>query len=51
MMHLGEVDWLGVIVDFNIVEHNGEWWQLLVCHPIATPSSWDQREDRRTAYC
>ena len=45
MMHLGEeVDWLGAVADFNIVEHNGEWWQLLAATQQLHTRFTEQRE-------
>lgn len=30
MLSLGEdIDWLGAIADFDVVNHNGQWWQII----------------------
>lgn len=30
MLSVGEeIDWLGAIADFEIVNHNGQWWQII----------------------
>lgn len=30
MLPVGEeIDWLGAVADFEVVEHNGQWWQII----------------------